>query len=275
MTHRIGLLFFVFTVCFIHPAYAQDLDTSAPDASIDAIDDLGAPADDCAPKKKKDPSVWDKALSFGFAFSDGNSNTTVLRARGDISRDYNKNLWDFYVDYGFEEADDGGQGEVETTRNQVLAGSDYKREFSDIWFTGFGTSFRYDEIADIDYRVILNPTIGAHIVKTDDLKFALETGPSYIFEKVGNVSDDYFSPRIANNFEWVISETAKIYQSAEYLFDVSDTDNYIVNAEAGIQTSITELFGLAVLVRTAYDNQPAEDRERNDVAVITSLRVNL
>jgi putative salt-induced outer membrane protein YdiY len=114
-----------------------------------------------------------------------------------------------------------------------------------------------------------------YVIREDDLKLSIEGGPAYIFEEIGGESDNYLAPRIANRLDWKISDTAKLFQTAEYLFDISDSDAYLVNAELGIETTVTELVSLVVSIKDAYNNAPADGKERNDIAIISGLKLNL
>lgn len=233
------------------------------------------PVDDpCAPKK--DPAAWDKSLSLGFNLTQGNSDTTLFNLGGKAARDYQNDIWDFGFAYSYGEDDAREEaGEDKTNKNDFRGNASYSYLLTDRLFLGFGTKYLYDEIADIDYRVNLEPTVGYYFLKDNSFKFRIEGGPGYIFEKAGGVDDDYFAPRIADRFEWAITCTSKMFQAAEVIFDISDSDNYIVNAEAGVEAALTTALALVFSVRETYDNQPAAGREKDDLAVITALKVAL
>ncbi len=233
------------------------------------------PKDDpCAPKKE--PGVWDKSLAFGFNLTSGNSDTTLANISGKFSRDYENNIWDFGMQYNYgEDKDRELSGEDKVSRNDFRSNASYNRLLDERLFVGFGTKFFYDEIADIDYRVFADPTVGYYLLKDNTFKFKLEAGPSYIFEKVGGVEDDYLAPRVADGFEWVLSCTSKIFQTAEVLMDINDSENYLVNAEVGVEAALNATMSLVFKVRETYDNQPADGREKDDLAMITALKVTL
>lgn len=121
----------------------------------------------------------------------------------------------------------------------------------------------------------MSPSIGAYVLRDDATKLSLEVGPSYVWQKLGDVTENYLAPRIADRFDWRISPTAKIFQWTEYLISADDSSNYIINAEVGVEAALTTLINLVVLVRDNYVNEPAEGRVPNDVATITGLKVNL
>jgi putative salt-induced outer membrane protein YdiY len=183
---------------------------------------------------------------------------------------------DFGLAYNFGEdkniQDEDGDN---TTRNDVRVNAAYNYKYTERAYVGAGTKYLYDEIALVDYRLNLNPTLGYFLVKDSTFSFALEGGPGYTFEKVDSIEDNYFSPRIADRFDWIISCTSKLFQSTELLIDVNDSDNYIVNAEIGVEAALSSSLSLVVALRNAFDNQPAASIDKNDLTVISALKVAL
>ncbi len=230
--------------------------------------------DPCAPKKIKD--AWQKSALVGFNLTSGNSKTTLLNLGLAAAKETDEYLTDVSAAFNYGEdknIEDSINGT--TTRNDVRVAGSYHEKLTELSYIGFGTKFLHDEIADVDYRATLSPGLGYFVLKDSDVSLALEAGPSYVFEKVGGLKDDYLAPRIADKFNWVISCTSKLYQSAEVLLDVNDSENYLANAEAGVEASLSSSVALVVGVRYTYDNVPASGREKDDLAVITSLKIAL
>lgn len=235
-----------------------------------------------------DPSEWAKSLAFGFSLTDGNSNTTLLTIDGSISRDYNDNIWLFGATYGFGDAEivtDSGEVIDDTTRDDFRAVASYKRLLSDRLYVGLTNNFLYDDIAGVDYRVSIFPSLGYFLIREDNLRFNIEVGPGYVFEELtsseiidGEViesseSNDYFAPRVGERLEWDISETAKVFEEVNVTFDVDESDNILVDAQAGIEAAISTNLALVATVRNLYDGVPAAGLEKNDLSLITSLKV--
>ena len=102
-------------------------------------------------------------------------------------------------------------------------------------------------------------------------KLSGEAGPAYIFEKQGDDTTSYFTLRLAERFEHKLNARAKIWQMVEILPEVNDFNNYIVNAEIGVETTLTAKLSMRTYVQDTYDNQPAPDREKNDLKLVTAL----
>jgi putative salt-induced outer membrane protein YdiY len=230
--------------------------------------------DTCAPKKKV--GEWDSSALIGFNLTQGNSETTLLTLGLKAALDKDGNVIDLAADYGYgEDKALDSEENGDTSRNDFRAAARYDRILGERFYVGFGAKFLYDEIADVDYRVNMDPNVGYYLLRDNSFKLRLEGGPSYVFEKVGGEEDDYFAPRLGDRFEWAITCTSKIYQQAEVLFDASDSDNYLVNAEVGIEAAIATNLALAFIIRETFDNQPAAGREKDDLAIISSLKVSL
>lgn len=234
------------------------------------------PADDaCAPKKVID--AWEKSMSAGFNLTRGNTETMLLTL-GLAARKEDKegNIYDFAgaFNYGEDNAAEDETGD-KVTRNDFRANGRYDRLLDDRWYVGIGSSFLNDELADLDYRFTIDPAPGYYFIKNDDYKLRFEAGPSYVFERSGGETNNYFAPRVADRFDWIISCTSKIYQKAEVLFDTEDSKNYIVNAEVGVEAALNASLALVFTVRNVMDNQPAPDREKNDLQTISALKVLL
>jgi putative salt-induced outer membrane protein YdiY len=231
--------------------------------------------DACAPKKVID--AWEKSVSAGFNLTRGNTETVLLTLGGAARKeDKEGNIYDFAgaFNYGEDNAIEKAGGD-KVTRNDFRANGRYDKLLDDRWYLGIGSSFLNDELADLDYRITIDPSPGYYVLKNDDFKLRFEAGPSYVFEKSGGETNNYLAPRIADRFDWIISCTSKFYQKAEVLFDLDESSNYIVNAEIGIEAALSTDLAMVFTVRNVMDNQPAPDREKNDLQTISSLKVSL
>lgn len=279
LTHAVSSMSAAVLLCllFCSVAFAQ---SSLPENKALSKMDKQAECEKLLGTQTADPSKWSKSLILGFNLTDGNSNTLLGNLRAAISRDYESNIWNFAASgrYGEQEpknADENGRRETETTAQDIKAEASYKRLFTDRIYAGTAVTYGYDKIADVDYRVILKPSLGYFIFRSDAFKLSAEAGPGYLFEEVGEVENNYFAPFVGERIEWTISETAKLFQTAEYLYDSEDSDNYLVTAEAGVEAALNGWLSLVVAVTDVYDNVPAEGKERNDLAVSTGLKVSL
>jgi putative salt-induced outer membrane protein YdiY len=239
---------------------------------------LAAPAvaeEKCPPcEPKENPRAWKKSFALGFNMTDGNSETSLLNVRAKIAREKGKDVWIFDLEQGWGETTDQATSETSTNVDFTKGHATYQQLLGEGWFVGSTIDALRDEIADVRYRVVPALTFGNYIVKDSDLSLSLEAGPAYVTEEVGDVEDDYAAGKVGNRFTWKISDTASVFQNAYGLVQVDDSDNYIINGEAGIQTAVTSMLSLALTISDKYDNRPAAGKKRNDVSLVSSLIVN-
>jgi hypothetical protein len=77
-----------------------------------------APSCDVTPK---DPAIWDKFITAGFNYTDGNSKTTTLNLNGKVMRDYQGDAWRFEADYNYGNAAADGETTREVNKNNFRA----------------------------------------------------------------------------------------------------------------------------------------------------------
>lgn len=228
--------------------------------------------DPCAPKKEK--NSWQKSLATGFNLTQGNSETMLLNIMGTIHRETDQDIIDLGAQYNYgQNEEEGENSEKKTTRNDLRANASYDYLFSERAFGGLGMKYLTDKISDIDYRLNVVPSAGYFLIKDAAISFAMNAGPAYTFEKIAGDENNYFSPMIGDKFTWTISCTSKLYQSADIFFDTSDSDNYMVNAEVGVESALSTMLSLVVALRDTYDHQPAVGKDSNDLALMTALKV--
>ncbi len=235
----------------------------------------GPPKIEVAPmsNEEKETTAWDRSILFGFNYTEGNSNTTSINLNGKAVRDLEKSSWRFEADYNYANAASDPGDPREKTKDNMRVNGEYKNIVSSTYFAGLGSSYTYDSIADVDFRSILSPSIGGFLYRKNKSSVSLEGGPSYVWESLGGIGDEYPAFRVANRIVVRLTDTSLIYQSGEYLISLTDNSNYLLNAEVGIEAAVVSNISLSFSVRDYYINQPAGGRRPNDVYTITALKL--
>ena len=143
-----------------------------------------------------------------------------------------------------------------------------------------GISALKDDIADVDYRVTFGPGLGTDLIRSDTTRLNVELGGAWVAEDVGGrASSDFWAWRAAEMFNIKLSKTATIRQSVTLVPEVGDFENFIVTAELGAESAMTERINLRIVLQDRFDNTPAEKDgvrlEENDISLITGLSVHL
>ena len=132
----------------------------------------------------------------------------------------------------------------------------------------------YDKIAAIQPRITISAGLGYYFIKNATTKLSGKVGPGLVYEhQSGAMSRDttYLTLRVAERFEHKISDKTKIWQSAEFLPQVDNFDNYILNFEAGLETELYKNLALRTYVQDSYDNIPTPGRQKNDLKFVTAI----
>lgn len=216
------------------------------------------------PALQKEPH-WETSAALGFTMTRGNSKTLLFTGNAQATKKSEKNEWNFGADATY------GEDDEEKNAENARAYGQYNRLFTERFFGYLRLEVFHDDIADVDYRITVGPGVGYYFIKEKDISLRAEVGPAFVHEKQGGSTDDYITLRLAERFDWKINDRAKIWQGLEVLPQVDDWDNYILNAEAGLETSITKQLSLRTYVQDTYDNDPAPDRQKNDIKFVTAI----
>jgi putative salt-induced outer membrane protein YdiY len=232
-----------------------------------------APAERRTLKKKKAApaaakSGWERTAGLGFSFTDGNSDTLSLAA--DFATAYYGDPSEFFFNIG------GAYGEVEGNRTlqNLRSHIQYNYLFSPMVYGGVQTSYRYDEVAGLDYEVAPAAVIGFYAVKSDTTKLSFETGPSYVFRSNDDGTDEYFALYAGEKFTCQVTDSFSVFQSLAYRIDPSDTDKWTLTATAGFDLDLNSDISLRTQVIDTYDNQPGAGRDENDVLLTSGIAVS-
>ncbi len=227
----------------------------------------------CQEANKK--NTWKKSIFGGFNLTQGNSENLLVNIGGNADADFGDDIYHIGGLFSYGENTDIDTDVETETQNNVRLDGNWKHLIDERWYYGAGANFLHDDIADVNYRAILKPALGYFVIKDEDMSLSIEGGPGYVFEEVGGESEDYFAPFIGDRFDWVISDSAKLYQLAEVVFDTSEFANKLITAEVGLEAAILNDVSLVLSVRNIHDTRPAAGRDENDITVITSLKMDL
>ena len=225
------------------------------------------PAPAPAPAVVQPPKYpWESSVGTGLTLTRGNSDTLLLT--GSIQT--HKKTPDNEITLGA----DGAYGENSGVKNVDTehAFSQYNHLFTDRFY-GYGrVEGLHDGIADLQYRLTVGPGAGYYFVKQDNTTFAGEFGTSFVTQRLGNVTDNYDTLRLAERFEHKFKNYgARVWENAEILPQVNKFDNYVVNSEIGIEAALSTHFSLKTFLDDNFNNQPAAGHQKNDVKLVSGI----
>ena len=214
------------------------------------------------------------ALNAGLTLTDGNSETLSANASL-VTEGEKEGLGSVLAGVEGNYGENTEDGEDTTTVNNAKAYVNAKKTLSPMTYAYLAGDAMFDDIAEIDYRATVGPGLGFYALKNDKRTLSLEAGPSYVWEKVGEVRDDYLALRFAQRYTCAISQTAQLVQTLEYVPEASDFDNYLLTGEVGVEAAINDHLSLRVVLQDRYDSTPAAGKEHNDLTLIAGLGFSL
>ena len=217
------------------------------------------------PAKSEAPPKWESSAFAGLTLTRGNSDTILFAANVKTQRKDPENEWALGADVTYGENNS-------VKNNETIHGfGQYNRLFSERFYGYVRLDALHDAIADVDYRLTLSPGAGYYLIKTNQTTLSVEAGPGVIHEKRGSTDETYLTLRLAERFEHKFSDTARLWQTLEFLPQVERFQNTLVNAEVGLEASLTKKLALSVVLQDTYDNEPAPGRKKNDLKLISGL----
>jgi putative salt-induced outer membrane protein YdiY len=215
---------------------------------------------------------FDTTLAAGMTLNNGN-NDNIQANLSLITEGEKEDRGSIRIGFEGNYAESTVDDETETTSENAKIYAGAKKTLSERTFIAGDFSTLYDNVAEIDYRSVVSISPGAFLTRNDSTKVSVEFGPAYVWEDVADVSDDYAALRLAQRFDHEFSETAKIWESVEYIPDLEDFDRYLVVAEIGAEAALNSHMNLRVVLQDRYDNAPGEGLEHNDLSLISGISV--
>jgi putative salt-induced outer membrane protein YdiY len=214
--------------------------------------------------------AWEITAMMGASVTSGNSETVLFTANLLAEKKWARDEVRIGIDAGY------GESEGDKNNDYLKGAIQYNHLFSERLYGYVRVDGLHDDIASVMYRLTVGPGVGYYFVKNDKITLSGEFGPGFVTERDaegGGVysTDNYVTLRFAERFEYKFSSKAKLWQSVEFLPDVEDWGNYIVNAEIGIESPLTQKLSLRAYAQDTYDSQPAAGRENNDLKLVAGL----
>jgi putative salt-induced outer membrane protein YdiY len=228
------------------------------------------PATNAVPEKKP---RWASFAEAGLTLARGNSETLLATARIGTGKKWDKNEISLGAGGAYGETKDQTTGKTTVNTEMGNVFGQYNRLFTERLYGYARAEGFHDGVADIEYRVTLSPGVGYYFVKNKATLLSTEIGPGYVLERKGGQEEDYATIRFGEKFEHKFNDRVRIWEAVEYLPQVEDFSNFILNAEIGIESSLSKALNLRIYVVETYNSVPAAGRKKNDAKLVAALAV--
>ena len=209
--------------------------------------------------------TWKSSVTFGLAMARGNQDNLLLNGKIQTKKSSGANEYTAGLD--------GAYGEDNSVKNyELLHGfAQMDHSFTHRFFEFTRFDGLHDGIKDIDYRFTVSPGLGYYMLRQTNMSLALEGGPSVVSERQGNTDSVYAALRTAERFEFKLNGAAKFWEGVEYIPQLDRMDNFIVNVEVGVESSLTKTLALQISLQDNFANDPAPGFQNNDLRLVSGL----
>ena len=225
--------------------------------------------------------LWKTTVAAGANVTRGNSETMLLNGsvNSTFKRDKNEARVGVEGNYGQTQVTQGS-GSNETKKTDTNINNDrvfgeYRRLLTERNYVYGNAEWLRDDIAEIDYRLMVGPGVGRYFLMGDKQKLSAETGLTYIKTKLEGKTDDTVALRMAERYDLKVSAVGSLWESVEYLPSLDDFSRCLVNSEVGIEAAMSAKLSLRVVLQDKYNSDPAPDKDKNDLTMIAGLAYKL
>jgi putative salt-induced outer membrane protein YdiY len=221
-----------------------------------------------APPPPPPPKGWESSAAASLALTSGNSESFMVTLSLDTKRKWEQDELAFGISGGYGESK---ANDVYSKNTEFVQGfGQYNHLFTERFYVGLRLDGQYDGIAGIDYRFKISPMAGYYLIKDEKMSLAVEAGPALVLENLRNEpARSYWAARFAERFEYKITATTKVWEMLEYIPQIDRwSENYLLNAEVGIDTAITKAWSLRVVFQDNYASEPAPGKKNNDLRLL-------
>ncbi len=221
------------------------------------------------------PEKWTGFVLGNLSIARGNTETidAGIEAQA-ILRRQRQTVDDRFTLYGeYNFANTGTGDSALTTEENVEALAKYDRFFTENWY-GFGlVGFMKDHIANLDYRFTPGVGVGYQWYETPTFNLSTEAGLSYVFERYdpgGN--NEFLAARFAYHVDKKLRDNVTVFSNLAYLPSLENfTEDYLINADAGLRVDLTKTFFSQARVEWNYDSAPAPGSGSNDYRYLVGI----
>jgi len=85
------------------------------------------------------------------------------------------------------------------------------------------------------------------------------------------VRQTYAGFRLGERFEHTFAGGAKVWETLEWIPQIDEFSNWILNAEIGVSAPIVKSLDVRLVAQDTYNNHPAMDHLKNDLKVLAGI----
>lgn len=213
------------------------------------------------------PPPWKSSLELSYLQTSGNSSSQTLSTGLKVERTFSFSK--LTLEGG---ALYGKKGDV--TSDQSWFGSlKYDRNITDRFYLFILEMTERNTLKGMEFRYTHQGGLGYYLLKSNDNILKAEAGAGYVHEdQIDPFPDRGFpSARAFAGYTHNFSKTSRFDEWAEYLPNLNDSKDYVINEETALITNLAGNLALKVSFAVAFDNLPPPGFQKSDRVVKTAF----
>jgi putative salt-induced outer membrane protein len=215
------------------------------------------------------PSNWDVSAELGLNFTSGNTDTSTLKTRIEVTHHLTR--WDnnYFID-ALRKDDDG---EESANKWLISAKGSYKLERENAFLFVEG-SREEDKIGVFDNYNSLAIGYGERLYETESIHIDADVGPGYVFFKNNGENQENQNSsilRASAYLNWTISDSATFSQKVMIHRELSDNKNTKTRLESTVTTKINGSLQMKLGLTIVNNSVVPDDRKETDTETSVTL----
>jgi putative salt-induced outer membrane protein YdiY len=222
-------------------------------------------------ENKESHRDWKGGLYAGVNYLSGNTEETSYRYGADYEK---KNGSDYRYKLNLDGHYRKTDGQEKDSKEELRA--EGRRAFGarKRWFSLGTVSVLHDDVKELTYRLKIGPNIGYYLHDKKNLVADVSTGFLYVRENSDGTVEDYLAWRLAQWFDWHLTENTRWWFGTELFTDIGESSDYHLVFRTAVETKINAHYSMIIVLEDTYDNRPEPntDIEKNDLEISAGLR---
>jgi len=215
------------------------------------------------------PPAWHGAFALNALFTTGNSETEQIGFTASASKRWEDDRLSLGAEYAYGRQKDQNTGVTSTTVDYGTGFIKYDHFLTKKFYGYAGFKVEHDGVAGLTFRTTTGPGVGYQWFESPEFNLSTEVGPSWVHEQFEDSgSRDFMALRLAYSVDWTPVKPLKLYHNLEYLPDVTDFGDYLLNINAGARATIWKGLFADFRIEFRYDSTPDPGRKKADTRYI-------
>ena len=217
------------------------------------------------------PPAWHGSVALNALVTTGNSETRQFGFTAYAGKRWEHDRVSLGAEYTYGRQKDQDSGLTSTNVDYGNGFAKYDHFFTKKFYGYAGFKIQHDGVAGLTFRTTVGPGAGYQWFESPTFNFSTEAGPAWVHEQFENSpTQDFATLRLAYSVDWTPVKPLKLYNTLEYLPNLSDFGDYVLNINAGARATVWQGLFADFRIEYRFDSTPDAQRKSTDVRYILS-----